>query len=323
MKEKSIYAGVLLCILAITLLLQHYRVDPFETFSLRFNDVNFALQEKTPSKDVVFVAVDEPSVKKYGRWPWSRDTIAKGVANLREADVVLLDMIFSEPTTEREDGMLVDAIGGLNSSVCGFFLRHNATQDIEQDSFDLLMESSLDKLQSEIQEYSNPAFVSAPFAEMNILPIMEACSLSGSFSTLPENDHLLRSYPVAVYFQNYLYPSLAVQGLRLKFDKDLHRMSATEVELNEKLIGLNSQGFVRLNYYDRDSYTILSYLDVAEGKIAPEFFKNKIVILGITEVGAGDVVSTPVGALPGPLLHYTFLSNYLEGHLIKEPFYIS
>jgi adenylate cyclase len=40
-------------------------------------------------------------------------------------------------------------------------------------------------------------------------------------------------------------------------------------------------------------------------------------------VGAGDVVSTPVGALPGPLLHYTFLSNYLEGHLIKEPFYIS
>lgn len=323
MKEKSIYAGVLLFILAITLLLQQYKVDPFETFSLRFNDINFALQKKTPNENIVFVAVDEPSVKTYGRWPWSRDTIAKGVANLNQADVVLLDMIFSEPTTENEDNALVDAIEGLNSSVCGFFLRDSSTQDIKQDSFDLLMESSLDRLQSEIKEYLNPVFVSADFAEMNILPIMQACSLSGSFSTLPENDHLLRSYPIAVYFQDYLYPSLAVQGLRLKFDKDLHRIGATEVELHQKTIGLNSQGFIRLNYYDKELYNIISFLDVAEGRIDPSYFQGKIVILGITEVGAGDVVSTPIGSLYGPLLHYTFLSNYLENHLIKEPLYIS
>ena len=323
MKEKLLYAAVLTAILIATLLLQSYRVDPFETFSLRFNDVNFALQEKEPSDSVVFVAVDEPSVNKYGRWPWSREKIAKGVANLHQADVVLLDMIFSEETTQEADSALAASIGMLNGSVCGFFLRHNATQEMEDEALSLLIDSSLDRLQSQIQEHANPSFVAAPFAEMNILPIMEACTLSGSFSTLAEHDHLLRSYPIAVYFQNYLYPSLALQGLRLKFDKDIHRVDARHVELNAKSIGLNESGFVRLNFYNKEQYNTVSFLDVAEGKIAPEFFKNKIVILGITEVGAGDVVSTPIGSIPGPLLHYTFLSNYLEEHLIKEPPYIS
>ena len=323
MKEKLLYAAVLTAILIATLLLQSYRVDPFETFSLRFNDVNFALQEKEPSDSVVFVAVDEPSVNKYGRWPWSREKIAKGVANLHQADVVLLDMIFSEETTQEADSALAASIGMLNGSVCGFFLRHNATQEMEDEALSLLIDSSLDRLQSQIQEHANPSFVAAPFAEMNILPIMEACTLSGSFSTLAEHDHLLRSYPIAVYFQNYLYPSLALQGLRLKFDKDIQRVDARHVELNEKAIGLNESGFVRLNFYNKEQYNTVSFLDVAEGKIAPEFFKNKIVILGITEVGAGDVVSTPIGSIPGPLLHYTFLSNYLEEHLIKEPPYIS
>ncbi len=160
-----------------------------------------------------------------------------------------MDMIFSEPTSLNQDSALAESLSGLNSSVCGFFLRDKSTQNITNEELEILGDSSLDLLQSQISQFKNPLFVSAPFAEMNILPILESCSLSGSFSTLSESDHLMRSYPIA----------------------------------------------------------------------KPEYFKGKIVILGITEVGAGDVVSTPMGSMPGPLLHYTFISNLLENHLIKEP----
>ncbi|OIP53368.1 MAG: adenylate/guanylate cyclase domain-containing protein [Helicobacteraceae bacterium CG2_30_36_10] len=323
MKEKLLYIGVLLPVLLITLVLEIYKVEPFESFSLRFNDINFALQDKIPSKDVVFVAVDEPSVNAYGRWPWNREILAKGIENLSQADVVLLDMIFSEPTNESQDGAMAEAISGLNSSVCGFFLRQNATQQIGEVELELLGDSSLDLLQSQVQEYKNPLFVSAPHAEMNILPILKSCTLSGSFSTLAESDHLLRSYPIAVYFENLLYPSLAIQGLRLKFDAVVKRVDDWHVEINDKQIGMNEKGFIRLNFYEPKQYTIVSFLDVAEQKIKPDYFKGKIVILGITEVGAGDVVSTPMGSMPGPLLHYTFISNLLENHLIVEPKHIS
>lgn len=319
MKEKFIYLGALISILTIVLFLQINKVEPFESFSLRYNDVNFELQNKKINKDIVFVAVDEPSVNVYGRWPWDRETLAKGIEKLSKADVVLLDMIFSESTSPKKDSALANSISTLNNSVCGFFLREKATQNIDNQELEALSSSSLDLLQSQISESKKPKFLYAPFAEMNILPIMKACTLSGSFSTISESDHLLRSYPISVYFQDMLYPSLAIQGLRLKFDKDISRVDDSHVELNKRIIELNKNGFIRLNFYKQEQYNIVSFLDLATEKIKPDYFKGKIVIVGITEVGAGDVASTPIGSIPGPLLHYTFLSNFLENHLITEP----
>lgn len=323
MKEKLIYIGILVPIMLLVLLLQFYKVDPFESFSLRFNDINFQLQEKEPSKEIVFVAVDEPSVNKFGRWPWDRKIIAKGIKQLDQADIVLMDMIFSEATSGEQDTALSDAISTLNMSVCGFFLRHSSTQTIGSDTLDILSDSALDLLQSQVLEHNKPRFIQARYAEMNILPILESCTLSASFSTLAENDNLMRSYPISVYYEGMLFPSLGIQALRLKYNKDIQRVDDNHVSINEKIIDLDSKGFVRLNYYKQDQYNIISFLDVIEQKVKPEYFKDKLVILGVTEVGAGDIVSTPVGAFYGPLLHYTFISNLLQNHLIKEPKYTS
>ncbi|MDA7816947.1 adenylate/guanylate cyclase domain-containing protein [Sulfurimonas sp.] len=319
MKERILYVATVFFILIVTTFLYLYKVDPFEKFSLAFNDINFELQSKTPSKDVVFVAVDEPSVNVYGRWPWDRSVIAKGIEKLEEADVLLLDMIFSETSSKGDDKKLSNAIASVNNSVCGFFLRHNTTQYIGDKELEILSDSSLDLLQSQISEHSKPNFVHAPYAEMNIIPILESCTLSGSFSTLSSSDHLMRSYPISIYYKNLLYPSLAIQGLRLKLNKDIERIDDLHVSIGENIIGVDAKGFIRLNYYKKEQYEVISFLDVAQGTVKPEYFKGKIVIFGITDVGSSDVVSTPLGAMSGPLLHYTFISNLFQGHLIKEP----
>ncbi len=323
MKEKFLYFIVLVPTLVLILLLHHYKIEPFENFSLRFNDTNFDLQDKEPNKDIVFVAVDERSVNEYGRWPWDRDTLALGIDKFIESDVVLMDMIFSEPTSEEKDNILGDSLANLNNSVCGFFLRHNSTQKITEEELELLSDSSLDLLQTQVAKYGTPKFSSAEYAELNIVPIMESCSLSGSFSTVRAADDKIRSYPLSVYFQNLLYPSLAVQGLRLKFDKDIERLNNNTLTIAEYPIEIDERGLIRLNFYNYNDYDIVSFLDVVQGIIPQSYFKDKIVILGITEVGAGDIVSTPIGSIPGPLLHYTFISNLLEGHLIVEPQYIT
>jgi len=322
MKDKFIYAFAVLPILAITLVLQIYKVEPFENFSLTFNDIDFSLQKKEPNKDIVFVAVDEPSVNRYGRWPWDRRILAKGIDRLTQADVVLMDMIFSEPTGE-VDEVLAESLSGLNNSVCGFFLRDNATQVISDDELDVLSDSTLDLLQSQFGDSSRDIFPSAKYAEINILPIMEACSLSGSFSTFRASDDKLRSYPTALHFGDGLYPSLAIQGLRLRLNKDLERVDNNHLKIGKYIIKIGENGLVRLNFYDLDKYDVVSFLDVATGVVKPEYFKNKIVILGITEVGAGDIANTPIGSIPGPLLHYTFLSNLLNSQLIVEYKYIT
>ncbi len=318
MREKLYYLFVILLVLLLTLFLYSNKVEPLESFSLRFNDSNFALQEKKIDKNVVLVAIDEQSINSYGRWPWSRDILAEGIEKLAEADVVLFDMIFSEPTEKSKDQKLAQSIDSLQNSVCGFFLRNGATQRHNQYELDILNDSALDYLQSQVSGNKNPHFFGADSAELNILPILESCTVSGSFSTLSESDNLFRSYPVAFYFQNTLYPSLALQALRLKFNSDIKRVDDTHLTIADHIIKVDEKGFVKLNFYTPNQYKTISFLDIMQGKIKPEYFKDKIVILGITELGAGDIVSTPIGHIPGAFLHYTFISNFLQNQLIVE-----
>lgn len=318
MKEKLLYLLALLPIVALLLVFKYKHIEPLESFSLRFNDTNFALEEKQPNKNIVFLAVDEQSVNKFGRWPWNREILAEGISKLSQAEIVIFDMIFSEPTTREADDSLATSIESLNSSVCGFFLRQKSTQIMSEEELNILDDSTLDMLQSQVSEYGNPNFVSAPYAEINIPTILQSCTLSGSFSTLAGRDKLLRSYPVSLFFNNRLFPSLALQALRLKFDSDLQRVGPKSVSIHEQVIHLDERGFVKLNFYKKDKYDIVSFLDLMNGKVKESYFKDKIVIFGITEIGSGDVVSTPIGFVYGPLLHYTFLSNYLEGHLIVD-----
>ncbi len=314
-------------VLLIGIYLYYSKAEPFKSYSLRFSDSFYSLQDKKPSKDIVFIAVDEPSVNMFGRWPWNRDIIAKGLDQLVESDVVLMDMIFSEETNSFSDQKLASSLSSLPASVCGFFLRKKATQNISVYQEEMLVDSALDRLLSQKSEHNDKQiFAEAKYTEMNIEPILEACSMSGAFSTIRDSDQLLRSYPVAYFIEEsnsaekreLLYPSLAVQALRLKLNADVERVSDTQVKIDKYLLDLDEKGFVKLNFYKRGDYNQISFADVITKRYDKNYFKNKIVILGITDIGAGDMRATPIGELPGPLLHYTFLSNVLNGHLLVE-----
>ena len=70
----------------------------------RATDTKFRVRgPKAPHPDVAVVVVDEKSVQKYGRWPWSRALIGKSITRMHEAGVaaVGMDMIF---TDEQQDG---------------------------------------------------------------------------------------------------------------------------------------------------------------------------------------------------------------------------
>ncbi len=300
--------------LLLILLLQFERFEFLESFAEKFNDTNFAFQTKSINPDVVVVAVDEKSVNYFGRWPWDRTILAQALEKLQSADVVALDMVFSEPTAT--DQKLATAIETLNNSVCGFFLREQATQHLTPQELDILQNSSLDLLQSKLQQDED--FLNVKFAELNVKPILDACTMQGAFSTITASDQLYRLYPTAFSLKNSLYPSLALQTLRLKFNSDVDRIAANILMLHEQQIAVDEFGFVRLNFYDKQAYETISFVDLYNGKIKSSELQNKIVLLGVTEMGIGDVVATPIGNMYGVYLHATFLSNFLNGELIKE-----
>ena len=243
--------------------------------------------------------------------------MAKGLQKLDQADAVMIDMLFSEPTELKKDQLLGESLASI-PSVCGFFLRHNATQNVDEEQRELLFDSTLERLQVDVDTYGTPQFGMGAYAEVNSAEILQYCSISGTFTTERDSDALFRRYPVAYYFDDMLFPSLGVQALRLAYDSDLERLDANHLSFLDKVLSLDEKGFVYLNYYKKDAYQHLSFEKLYDGDYAPDLFKDKIVIIGITEVGATDVRATPIGTLSGALLHYTFVSNVLNDELIKH-----
>ena len=314
MKKHSKYISLIFLVSCAVLLVYKAQLEPLYSFSLRFNDLNFKYQDKEASSEVVFIKVDEKSVNHFGRWPWNRDILAKGILQLDNSSVLILDMVFSEPTSN--DALLAQSLEKQDNSLCGFFLRHNSTSPLSAEQVEVLSDSSLERLSSQLG--AEKVFVEGNEAEINVEPILSSCSLFATFSTLRDSDHLFRQYPLAFSFKGELYPSIGIQALRMKYNQDLSRDEPEHFTLASHELKTSSHGFSLLNYYPYSSYTSYSFYDLYEGNIDKKALEGKIIILGITEVGVGDMRATPIGMIPGPLIHATFISNVLKDELLYQ-----
>jgi len=94
--------GTPLLVLAITLgvlLLTLFKFQVTEIFEYKFADLKFRLRgPEAPGPEVIIVAVDDASLKRLGRWPWSREVIAGLISRIKAAGprVVAADIIFAE-----------------------------------------------------------------------------------------------------------------------------------------------------------------------------------------------------------------------------------
>jgi len=53
----------------------------------------------------------------------------------------------------------------------------------------------------------------------------------------------------------------------------------------------------------------VSYIDVLEGRVPPQKLRDKVVFVGITAAGFGDVLPTPVSGRTAPLSGVEFHAN--------------
>ena len=314
--SESIRITISLLLIAVIFLLWHYKTEPLATLSHKLNDIKYAFNKQKPHEDVVFVSIDEKSVSRFGRWPWDRERLAQKISVFDDAQVVVFDMVFSEPTQKQKDLALADAIFDLNDVICGFFLRHDSTKIQDEFLLDLLVDSALHRVFLE-----TAPFLVYDHVEVNILDITQSCMLSGVFSTVSDSDSLFRRYPIAFVFDGELYPSLGIQTLRYILNKDItmeQKGQHYEIVLDQTEFSIDSEGFVMLNYYDIGSYNIIPFADLLDDNFDTSLIEDKIVVFGVSEAGVTDIRATPLGQIPGPLLHYSFIANYLDGILLQR-----
>ncbi len=297
----------------------------FERVALRVEDTKFAVREflgQVPevSENVVVVAIDEKSVNELGRWPWSRRVMAELVDKLREARVVALDIVFSEPEAEEADRRLARSIHRNGNVILGFFFRPTSTQKENPLALSLLEESEFLRYRLLSRRVG---LLDIPHAELSLPIFMEGALATGFLNAEPDVDAIYRHYTLAHLFRGGIYLPLALQSLRFFFGEDFHMdLSERGIErllFRDREIPVYRGRFHRINFYDPSKLRVVSAVDVIRGGVTPESFRGKAVFVGATEIGIYDVRPTPIHpAMPGVFLHAFTFSNIERSHFIRS-----
>lgn len=89
-------------------------------FQLRLGDTFFRLVPRPQAQSqVVLVLIDDEALNAYGRWPWSREVLARLTRTLSNAgaQVIGLDILLSEPQSAPADNALAQALGASRSVI--------------------------------------------------------------------------------------------------------------------------------------------------------------------------------------------------------------
>jgi adenylate cyclase len=138
--------------------------------------------------------------------------------------------------------------------------------------------------------------------EPNIRLLAEATRSYGFFDNNPDADGTMRHAMLVVRFQDRdFFPSLPFQAFRdLEDVKDgalvgyMAENGLERIEANDYVFQTRRNGTVLVNYAGPyNSYRHYSMADVVDGTVPATTFKDKIVFVGATAKGIGDLRNTP------------------------------
>lgn len=309
----------------------------FEAIDLRGRDTAFQLRPQAePSQKIAIIAVDEASVKQLGRWPWPRARQARLLHETKQAGaaVISLDIVYPQTESPAADRQLRNTLATLGTPVVlGYFFRRDDEDGNHEPAVSAhnLAELSRDRLpaQGVVEGKKHGGVISYQDAEINLPAIRATAAGAGFLNSLTDDDGLIRKMSLVARLGDALYPSLALKSLSVFLDEPIgiqkdRRGLIEAIRLGETLIPTDPSGRLELNFYGarkdqqpRPTIATYSAVDVLERRLPPDALKDRLVYIGVTELGIGDVRATPVDAnFPGVELHAVVAANILQDRIL-------
>ncbi|MBI2456078.1 MAG: CHASE2 domain-containing protein [candidate division NC10 bacterium] len=152
----------------------------------------------------------------------------------------------------------------------------------------------------------------------------EAAVGIGHINRLPDADGISRWEPLLVEYRDQYFPhfALAVAAQAMEVPRERIRVAFGDgILLGTTYIPTDSRMRLLLNYYGGPkTFPHYSAFDVLNDKIAAPAFQGKIVLVGATAPGIGDVEPTPLAPVfPGVEKHANLIANLQEGRFLTRP----
>ncbi len=339
---------IALILLAAIIVLRIEDVRPLELLRLEAFDTLQRMAPRTlASGAVAIVDVDEASLASHGQWPWSRRTIADLVGRLDAAGAraIGFDILFAEPDRLSPPAYglhgtdLPDALRAILLSLPDTD-NHLATA-IEAAPV-ILGRAMTNDAQVATGPHSDRQTPMAVFGEdpapflytyANLLPNLEVLEQAahglGTFTLTPEPDGLVRRVPAILRVGDSVYPSLALEMLRVATGMDYFEVHSNRqgagveaISVGNHRIPTDGAGRIWLRYAEPTPEIYLSAGDVLNGTVAPEAVAGKLVIVGTSATGLRDLRATPLSeSVAGVEIHAQLIDSVLARDVLSQPPY--
>jgi adenylate cyclase len=278
-----------------------------ESVRLRYFDTLVTQPREVPAPDtIVTVNIDEASLDKYGQWPLPRVNYAEIIEDLyhRNAGLVVLNVLMAERDRTGGDKDLGAALK--NYPVILPSVPSNKTKNIPRvPGSAVLGPEWLDQI------------VTYPGLIANVPQLENNAAGVGIVNTLPEVDGVNRRMPLIVTVDNKLYPSIAMETLRVAASDSTFQVKLFEGGV-EKMripkfgpIATDNLGRIWIDWSQTNKSYSLTNL--------PKDFNGAIVVVGPTAAGISNPVPTAVGAVFPHQLQAAVITTMANGVTIQRP----
>ena len=274
---------------------------------------------------ITIVDIDETGIDGVGRWPWRRTHMARLIDRLKAdgARVIALDAVFSEPSLRDadvdlsgDDRALAESIRRAGNVVLGYFFRQKAGSPPTPGA---LAGAAFNAV------YEPPEGIPIPRrrgVEANLPLFARAAAAQGFFSHEREGG-VLRHYSLAIRHGDDAYPPLALRAAGLFLGRSELALASQSgvavIEIAGRAVHANERGELWVNYRGpRKTYPTVSAAQVLNGTFQPGTFRDRLVLVGLSESGLADLQASPFGEMPGVEVHANVADDLLNGTYIRD-----
>jgi adenylate cyclase len=306
---KKILVSPWTALITLALILSIRIVDPVFIESVRLRYFDTLITNKAPTENnIVTVNIDENALDSYGQWPFKRDIYANLIENLykRNAGLVVFNVLMTEKDRQGGDSSLAATLN----------------------EFPVVLPNMPADRMKNVPRQPGTAVIGAEHHEMiiaypgiiaNIRDLESRAAGVGIVNTLPEVDGVNRRMPLVIAVNGRVYPSLAMEALRIAAGD-----STTQIKLNENgvekmripafgPITTDSLGRVWIDWSQKSRSVSMTEL--------PKDFGGSVVIVGVAAAGLGNPVPTAVGAVWPHEVQAAVLGTMFNNVTIQRPDY--
>ena len=300
----------------------------FKTFDIR---QNLILPHKENNKDIVIIAVDDPSyeyiTEKFGTWPVPRSFWAKLIKGLEVANpkFIAFDLLFTKRLGALDEGdlKLIQAVKD-NQNV---YLSMNFDNYPSTIRLAPQLPEGLEVNLKNGNIIKNSPFLHFSNCRKAMDELLDVTSNFGFINVTRDDDGIIRYIAPMFYYKDAYYPNLttAIAIKYLNIDPNSLYVKDNTLYLdNSHKIPLNPDGRATINWYGREGtfehiglWQVDDAINRGDIKFLKEKFENKVIYIGTTVTALADIKSTPVSFMyPGVETHATFLNNILDNNFI-------